>query len=139
MGRIFIYTNNPTAGGTDGVQVSIGKVPGEVGYQPIVLGPFDVTTNQTAQAKLAVRALAGYMASGSVILTPVGANAAYISLALDGDESLGAWNSPGDSLALQGVTDSNTCFWIKAQGDQAEDPQNDTSIKLQLDALTIAK
>ena len=43
-----------------------------------------------------------------------------------------------ETLALDGVTDKNTIFWVKATSSKEEKPQNDNSVDIQAEGLVVA-
>lgn len=135
MAYIHVYKNNPTAGGTDGQQVSEGD-----GSNPVIVGPLNATNNEeSAPIKLAVRCEAGYTTSGDTTITPTGTTAAKWALAPDNGDAPGAWGAYGAALTIStAIVATNTLFWAKAKATSDETPTNDASVKLQVAAVIAA-
>lgn len=134
MAYIHMYMDNPTAGATDGVQVSEGTET-----NPITVGPLDGTTGEeSAPIKLALRCEAGYQTYGNTTVTPVGTNADKWALALDNAGAPGTWGAWGAPLTITDVIGStNYIIWAKARAVAGEPPQNDTSVDLQISATIV--
>lgn len=135
MAYIHLYMNNPTAGGTDGIQVSEGTED-----NPIVVGPLNATANEeSAPIKLAVRCEEGYKTSGTVIIQPVGATADKWALAPDDNGQPGTWLDYGAALTITDeIGSTNYIFWAKAKATSDESPKNDTSVDIQVQAMIVA-
>ena len=134
--RLHIYTNNPTAGGVDGTEVSSGT-----GLSPITVS-LDASKEETQAVKCALRCDTGFKIDGEVAVSLIGTNAAKWKLAPDGDfgspadaDMNGAW---GDSITLEHVGSLNAAFWVKAMSSKDEKPSNDTSVSLQAEGLVAA-
>jgi hypothetical protein len=135
MANFHIYKNNPTAGGTNGTQVSEGT-----GLEPILTGNLNTTENQESlPIKLAIRCETGYrtVSGESTTFAPIGTTSAKWALALDD----GTGNAPstfgayGATLTMTSqVTSVNTIFWAKAKATTDESPANDISVDLQVQA-----
>lgn len=135
MAYIHLYKDNPTAGGTDGVQVSEGTE-----LNPVTVGPLNGTTGEeSAPIKLALRCEAGYQTYGNTTVTPVGTNADKWALAPDATGSPGTWCAWGSGLTITDVIGAtNYIIWAKARAVAGEVPQNDISVDLQIGATIVA-
>lgn len=135
MAYIHLYKDNPTAGGTDGVQVSEGTMA-----NPVTTEYLDTTIGQeSSPIKLALRCESGYKTYGNTSVKPVGTNANRWALALDNNGAPGTWTDWGGMLIIPAeIRDTNYIIWAKARADVAEQPQNDVSVKLQVTATIVA-
>ncbi len=129
MAYINLYTNNPTAGGTDGTVVSLDGTQ----TSPISV-TLDKTKAESKAIKCAIRCDAGYKASGDVTISLSGTTAAKWKLAKDSNyaDAAAALTSAAwaDSIAISGVTTANTIFWVKASSTTDENPTKDTSVSI---------
>ena len=124
---ISLYTNNPTAGGTDGTAVSLDG--SETAPLSVTL---DAATNETKTIKCAVRCGSGYKTSGDTTISFEGESAAKWSAA---DTENGTFSS---SLAISdSVGTTNRVFYVKAQSSSDETPRKDTSVKVVLHATIV--
>jgi len=126
--HIHVYQGNPTAGGTNGTQVSENT-----GLAPVSVGPLNATDNEeSGDIKLAVRCDAGYATVGDVTVTPTGTTANKWALAPDNAGAAGVYEAYGAALTITGpVTAVNKLFWVKAKATSDEpDPVNDASVDL---------
>jgi len=134
---IHAYKNNPTAGGTDGTQVSEGT-----GLAPVDSGQLNATQNQESVAlKLALRCDAGYQtaAGEDTTVTPVGTTADKWALAPDNAGAPGVWGAYGAALTIASVIGAtNTIFWAKAKATADEEPANDDTVDLQINTVIAA-
>ena len=131
MAYIHLYKDNPTSGGTDGTLVSEGDESSPV---TVTLTVEDVDVESGA-IKLALRCESGYQTSGDTTITPTGDNSDKWALAPDNGGSPGTFGSYGDPLTISDVVgDTNYIFWVKAKALASEDPQNDASVDLKIDA-----
>lgn len=137
MALLKIYTNNPTAAGTDGTEVS------ENGAQTMPISASLVVTSSVGASeaiKLAARCDSGYQTTGNVVLKFVDSTGTdYTStnykLAEDNNYSSAtdalenaSWV---DSVTITSVVDAtNTIFWAKLSAPAGATPANDTSISL---------
>lgn len=62
MAYLNLYKNSPTAGGTDGSKVVAGN--------PVITPYLDLTSNETANIKLALRCDSGYASLQPTVITP---------------------------------------------------------------------
>ncbi len=106
MQYIGIFNGNPTAGGTDGAEVSQNGVQSNPISTAIRTG--------TTTVKCAVRCAAGYVADGNITIKAVTKqNGGYI----DGNDyvklSTTQNGTYGNSITLSGVTAVNKLFYVK--------------------------
>ena len=127
--QLHIYTNNPTAGKTDGTETSNGT-----GLTPISV-TLDASKAESAAVKCAVRCDEGYKIDGGVTVSLKGTSSAKWKLARDDDYaysqsalSNAIWQ---DKIALTDVADGNVIFWAKAMSSKDEPPQKDTSVSIE--------
>ena len=127
--QLHIYTNNPTAGGVDGTEVSSGT-----GLSPITVS-LDASKEETQAVKCALRCDTGFKIDGEVAVSLIGTNAAKWKLAKDADYAdtaaallSAAWT---DTLSISAVAASNVIFWTKGMSSKDERPQKDTSVSIQ--------
>lgn len=127
--QLHIYTNNPTAGKTDGTEASSGT-----GLTPISV-TLDASKAESAAVKCAVRCDDGYKIDGDVTVSLKGTSSAKWKLATDDDftDSQSALASAiwQDKITLADVADSNVIFWAKAMSSKDEPPQKDTSVSIE--------
>lgn len=135
MAYIHLYMGNPTAGGTDGTQVSEGTE-----LNPIVVGPLNGTTGEeSSPIKLALRCESGFKTYGDTTVQPVGSSASKWALAPDNNGSPGTWTSYGGTLTISTeIGATNHIIWAKAKADAGESPANDISVDLQINATIVA-
>lgn len=131
MAYLHVYKNNPTAGGTDGSQVSEGTE-----LNPIATSALNATNNEESAAiKLALRCDTGYNTSGNTTITPVGTSASKWALSIDGT----TWGAYGAALTISTVIGVvNTIFYCKAKAASGESPANDVSVDLQISGNVVA-
>ncbi len=126
---ISIYSNDPTAAGTDGTQLS------EDGAQTSPLAvTLDATAEESSIIKCAIRSESGYTTSGDTVLSFSGTNATKWSIAPDdsyADAAAAAAATYSSSLTITDAIDAtNTIFWVKITSSSDETPQSDTSVTL---------
>lgn len=126
---INIYAGNPTAGGTDGTQVSTDGA----NTSPITV-TLDASKSESATVKCAIRCETGYKVVGDVTIAPTGTNATKWAVAYDNTATADA--APADSkfgasITVPNVAATNVVFWVKAMSSADEDPANDTTVKIQ--------
>ena len=127
---INIYTNNPTAGDTDGTAVSTG---GEF-TAPIVVD-LNASASEVKKVKLAVRCETGYETSADVVISVVAADANSTAGATTDKWGLSLTENGTFASTLtitSTVDDSNTVFWAQVSSANGEEPVLDTSVALQL-------
>ena len=127
--QLHIYTNNPTAGKTDGTEASSGT-----GLTPISV-TLDASKAESAAVKCAVRCDEGYKIDGGVTVSLKGTSSVKWKLARDDDyaDSQSALSNAiwQDKIALTDVADGNVIFWAKAMSSKDEPPQKDTSVSIE--------
>ena len=133
--HLHLYMNNPTAGGTDGTEISSGSET-----LPISV-TLDASKAESKAVKIAVRCDVGYLVEGDTLIYFEGTNVAKWSVAADNnyadaDTALtyGTWES---TLTLATVAASNVIFWVKATSSTGEDPQNDRTVDLVAEGLVV--
>ena len=134
--QLHIYYGNPTADSTDGTEASSGTE-----LSPISV-TLDASKEEQKAVKCAVRCDSGYYIEGNTTIKFVGDGSAKWRAAADNnyaDEDAAlkkaSWQ---ETLTLDGVTDKNTIFWVKAISSKEEKPQNDTSVDIQAEGLVVA-
>ena len=132
---LHIYMNNPTAGSTDGTEVSSGT---ELAPISVLL---DAGKGEQKAVKCAVRCESGFHIDGTLTVKFVGDHADRWKVASNNgytvDTALESadWK---DSIALSNVADKNTIFWVKALSTTDEPPQQDTSVDIQAEGLLVS-
>ena len=132
---LHIYMNNPTAGSTDGTEVSSGT---ELAPISVLL---DAGKGEQKAVKCAVRCESGFHIDGTLTVKFVGEHADRWKVASNNgytvDTALESadWK---DSIALSNVADKNTIFWVKALSTADEAPQQDTSVDIQAEGLLVS-
>ena len=132
---LHIYMNNPTAGSTDGTEVSSGT---ELAPISVLL---DAGKGEQKAVKCAVRCESGFRIDGTLTVKFVGDHAGKWKAATDNKYTAetalesAEWK---DSISLSGVADKNTIFWVKALSTTAEPPQQDTSVDIQAEGLLVS-
>lgn len=136
MAHIHWYMNNPTAGGTDGTEISSGT-----GLSPLTFN-LNASEEEVSAQKVALRCDSGYSIEGSCSVYFAGTTSSLWSAALDNSYtdtavalSTADWQS---SLTLSNVTTVNSVFWIKAASSSLEGSQNDTSVVIHADGVVVA-
>lgn len=87
MAYLNLYKNTPTAGGTDGSKVGAGN--------PIITPYLDLSADETAIIKLALRCDSGYTSLQSTVITPTAASTTLSSEAAVAATSLTVASSTG--------------------------------------------
>ena len=122
---INVYTNNPTAGATDGTAVSTdGAFTAPISFS------LDASQNESQTLQLAIRTQTGYTTMGTTVIQDQN----------DGDDRLKlCWTSDGtfaDSISTaNAITDVNTIFYARASSDSTETPKTDRSISLKVSCV----
>ena len=128
MARVNIYTNNPTAGGTDGTLVSQGTLNSPISAN------LDASNNESQIIKCAIRCETGYQTAGSTTLSFSGTTAAKWSICADdnyANETAAAAGSYNSFLTITGtINATNTIFWVKASSSSDESLGVDTSVQI---------
>ena len=134
--HLRLYMNNPTAGNTDGTEISSGTetLPLDV--------TLDANNSESKAVKVAVRCDSGYLIEGDTTISFEGTNADKWQVAPENNYSDAAtalefavWSS---TLTISGVAAKNSVFWVKASSTAGEDPQNDRSVDLVAEGLVVA-
>lgn len=141
---INVYMNNPTAGQTNGTQVSLDGAQ----TTPISV-TLDAGVAEHKIVKLAVRCETGYTTTGNTTITAHDINPD------DAINNTSKWtfaadNNYANAEAAEAATFSssltigtpigttNTVFWAKATSDTTEAPGRDTTVALQVSATITA-
>ena len=132
---LHIYMNNPTAGSTDGTEVSSGT---ELAPISVLL---DAGKGEQKAVKCAVRCESGFRIDGTLTVKFVGDHADKWKAATDNKYTAetalesAEWK---DSIPLSNVADRNTIFWVKAISTADEKPQQDVSVDIQAEGLLVS-
>jgi len=118
---IKMYTGNPTAGGTDGTEVSSNGT---------LTSPINATVEagQSQIVTCAVRCLAGYIALCTIAAYTRTAGGTYeagsdwIQVSTDG-------NTWGSSIQIDDVVDENALFYVKISGGQSGGADNSGALR----------
>lgn len=118
-----LYTNNPTAGATDGTAVSTGGT-----FLAPISFTLDASENESKTVKLGVRTEQGYIASGVSIADQNDTNDRLkLCLTEDGEFT--------DSISIGSVSAVNTIFYARASSADTENPQTDRSASFKVTAV----
>ena len=132
---LHIYMNNPTAGSTDGTEVSSGT---ELSPISVLL---DAGKGEQKAVKCAVRCESGFHIDGALTIKFIGDHADKWKAAINNGYTAetvlesAEWK---DSISLSNVADKNTIFWVKALSSADEQPQQDTSVDIQAEGLLVS-
>lgn len=136
MAKIHFYMNNPTAGDTDGTEIS-----NNTNVLPLTL-TLDASKEESKAAKCAIRCDSGYSISGGASIYSSGDNSAKWQFALDNnfadsDTALtfATWQ---DSIVAENVGSANVIFWARASSTSLESPQNDRTVKINGSGLVVS-
>lgn len=135
MAHIHLFMNNPTAGSTDGTEIS-----GNDNTLPLTF-ILDASQSETKCAKVAVRCDSGFSVEGDTDIYFEGTNAAKWQVAEDSDftSDTALTNALWDStISISDVATVNSVFWVKATSATTENPQNDRTVKLVAEGLVVA-
>ena len=134
--HLHIYMNNPTAGGTDGTEISSNN-----NTLPLTI-ILDSSIAETKVAKCAVRCDTGYEIEGDTTIYFEGTNASKWTAAPDdnySDSDAAVTNAAFASvIILADVSTTNKIFWVRATSVINEDPVNDRTVKLVAEGLVVA-
>lgn len=121
MPYIKMYAGNPTAGGTDGTEVSSnGTLTSPINAM--------VSAGQTATVKCAVRCLTGYIALVTIATATrdgqgnYTAGSDWIQVSDDGE----TW---GSSIQIDDVVDENAIFYVKISGGSTGGSDNSGALR----------
>ena len=132
---LHIYMNNPTAGSTDGTEVSSGT---ELAPISVLL---DAGKGEQKAVKCAARCESGFHIDGTLTVKFVGDHADKWKVAMDHNYTtdtvltVADWK---DEIALSDVGTVNVIFWVKAMSSSDEQPQSDVSVDLQAEGLLVS-
>lgn len=136
MSTMHFYMNDPTAGRTDGTEISNGT---DVLPLTIML---DASKAENKAAKCAVRCDSGYSLSGGASIYGSGNNSAKWQFANDNNYSdaddaiqFATWQ---DTIVVDNVSSVNSVFWAKASSTSLDNPSNDRSVKIIGAGLVVA-
>ncbi|MBR6887395.1 MAG: hypothetical protein IKN16_03005 [Selenomonadaceae bacterium] len=115
---VNIYKDNPTAGGLDGVAVSISDT-----FTSPINFTLDAEQNESQITKCAIRTQPGYTAQ-NVTITDHNDNANRITLCKTQDGTF------TNSITFDEVNITNSIFYVKATSADTEQAQIDRKIKL---------
>ena len=128
MSIMHFYMNNPTAGTTDGTEISNGTET-----LPLTL-TLDASQEEAKAAKCAIRCNSGYSVEGGASIYGSGTNSAKWQFAIDNNYStaedaltFATWQ---DTIVVDNVGASNVIFWAKASSTSLESPANDRSVDI---------
>lgn len=134
--HIHLYMSNPTAGLSDGTEISSGS-----GNMPLSF-TLDATQSEVKLAKVAVRCDTGYEIAGGTSIYFEGTNASKWQVAEDDDYfnatsalTMATWQN---AITLAGVSATNKVFWVKAMSLSGEEPYNDRTVSLVAEGLVAA-
>ena len=121
---INLYTNNPTAGGTDGTAISTDGT-----FTSPLTVSLNATNNESKKIKCAIRTEAGYVTNGNTIIH-------------DSDDTLDRWKlcltENGEYTNMITITEpignENVIFYAQASSVETELPRVDRNVKLQVTA-----
>lgn len=124
MKYIALYTDNPTAGGTDGTVIS------ENGAQTSPLSvTLDASKNETKTVKCAIRCATGYETTGTTVIGFSGDTKDKWLVseyeATDFEEVL---------TIKSAITAVNKVFYVKVSSSIEEEPTNDKSVSITVSA-----
>lgn len=137
MPHIHLFMNNPTAGSTDGTEISSGDETLPLAFT------LNAANSETQAAKCAVRCDTGYSIQGGATVYAIGTNSDKWQFAPDDNFSdtetalsFGLWQS---QITLDNVADTNVTFWVKATSTTTENPQSDRTVDIEARGITVAK
>lgn len=135
MAKIHFYMNNPTAGDTDGTEIS-----NNTNVLPLTL-TLDASKEESKAAKCAICCDSCYSISGGVSIYSSGDNSAKWQFALDNNFAdsntaltFATWQ---DSIVAENVGSANVIFWARASSTSLESPQNDRTVKINGSGLVV--
>ena len=135
MAHLKLFMNSPTAGGTDGTQISSND-----NTLPLTV-ILDASQAEEKAVKVAVRCDTGFEVDGDTEIYFEGTNAAKWQVAEDNSFTsdtaltMALWQS---TLTITDVANTNKIFWVKASSSTTENPQNDRTVKLIAEGLVVS-
>ena len=128
MSSIHLYMNNPTAGTTDGTEISSGDES-----LPLTLA-LDASKAESGAAKCAVRCDSGYSIEGGATVHAIGASSDTWTFSADNsytDATDALTNASWQpQIILPNVASTNVIFWAKATTTTATSPMNDWTVDI---------
>lgn len=119
---INIYTDSPTAGGTDGTAISTDGAS----TNPLTV-ELDATTNESKIVTCAVRCESGYKTKTDTTISFSGETKSKWGICTTADGTF------ADTLTITDtIEQKNILFYVKASSSIDEDPANDTSVTIKL-------
>lgn len=126
---INLYTNNPTAGGTDGTLVSTDNTE----TSPISVN-LDASQNESKIVKCAIRCESGYEAQAGTVISATGTTAGKWTFALDNDyadaDAAASAVYASQITINEVIGTTNKIFWAKASSSSDENPGNDITVNI---------
>ena len=133
-----LYTNNPTAAGTDGTVISLSGAQ----TAPVSV-TLDAAKAESKIVKCAIRCEAGYKTTGNTVISFTGTNAGKWSIADDAnysDATAAAAGTYASSLTISNeIGKTNKIFWLKAVSSSDENPTSDTSVSINVQTIVQAE
>lgn len=135
MPLIHLYMNNPTAGTTDGTEISAGDES-----LPLTL-TLDASRAESGAAKCAVRCDTNYSLEGGATIHAIGTNSDTWTFSADN-----SYTSATDALTnaswqpqivLPNVASTNVIFWAKATTTTQNTPANDRTVDIVAEGLVV--
>ena len=120
---INLYTNNPTAGSTDGTAVSTGG-----DFTAPISFTLDASENESKTVKLGIRTETGYTATEVTIEDQNDTND-RLKLCLTEDGTF------TDSISIGSVSAVNTIFYAQASSANTESPTTDRSASFKVSGV----
>ena len=120
---INIYTNNPTAGATDGTAVSQNG-----DFTAPITFTLDASENESKTVKLAIRTETGYTATDVTIEDQNDTND-RLKLCLTENGTF------TDSISIGSVNTTNTIFYARASSADTENPQTDRTASFKVSGV----
>ena len=120
---INIYTNNPTAGSTDGTAVSQNG-----DFTAPITFTLDASENESKTVKLAIRTETGYTATEVTIEDQNDTND-RLKLCLTENGTF------TDSISIGSVNTTNTIFYARASSADTENPQTDRTASFKVSGV----
>ncbi len=127
-----LYAGTVTDGATDGDRIKLGAADTDLGVNPLTVA-LNASTAETKVVPVALRCQTGYETSGNVTISFQGTNAAKWTVC---DTAAGTFAS---TLTIANtIGDTNKVFYVKASSDTSENPANDTSVSIHVEAAIAA-
>lgn len=135
---INVYTGNPSAGKTDGTQVSTNNEE----TSPIEIS-LSADSDTSGVAKCAIRCEPGFKTHGGTVISFIGGTASKWKIAKDAgysDSSDAASKATfEDTITVSDVIgETNVIFWVQASATSDEKPSKDISVNLCVQTTVVA-